>query len=165
MSLNVNLRRIVAIDPGVTTGVVMHEVIEGEVNPKFTRREFGPDEHHLQLFDWLKDLRPDVIVFERFEYRIVRNRGTDMPGIRLESREYIGVLRLYLQMHPNVEAAPQTVASAKNLYTDDKLKRLGLYRAPLGRQHMNDATRHALYYITVTMRRRDYLARLSPIFD
>lgn len=163
MSLSENLsNRIVVIDPGVTTGIVMHEVGQDRPSPLFHRLELGPDEHHKALFDYLRDTLPDVIVFERFEYRIVRNKGTDMPGIRLESREYIGVLKLYGQMFPHCKLAPQTVASAKNLLGDDKLKRLGLYRAPQGRQHMNDATRHALYYIVVTLGRRDYLQGLRP---
>lgn len=162
MSLSANqLMRVVAIDPGVTTGVAIHEVFPDSVNPQWRKEELGPDKHHLDLWKFFQFNPPSVIVCERFEYRNVRHRGANMPGIRLESREYIGVCELYSQMH-NVPLEMQTVASAKNLFTDDKLKGLGLYRAPSGRQHMNDATRHALYYIVVTLGRRDYLDGLKP---
>lgn len=162
MSLNANqLTRIVAVDPGVTTGLVFHEVWEDRVSPVWQRRELGPDRHHLQLWKYLREIAPHVIVCERFEYRIIRNQATDMPGVRLESREYIGVCELYSQMY-DVPLIMQPVSSAKNLFTDSKLKGLSLYSAPSGRQHMNDATRHALYYIVVTLGRKDYLSKLRP---
>jgi hypothetical protein len=162
LSLSENqLIRVVAVDPGVTTGIVVHEVLVDGVNTIWKKEELGPDKHHLDLWKFLQFNPPSVLVCERFEYRNVRHKGANMPGIRLESREYIGVCELYSQMH-NVHLEMQPVASAKNLFTDNKLKGLGLYRAPSGRQHMNDATRHALYYIVVTLGRRDYLERLRP---
>jgi hypothetical protein len=85
-----------------------------------------------------------------------------MPGIRLESREYIGVCELYTQMFPHCLLAMSVTANKgpKALWSPDKLKALGLYRAPGGRQHMNDATAHALHYITEKYGRKDYFDKL-----
>lgn len=159
-----NLKRIIAVDPGVTTGLAVHEMYEDGVNPQWKREELGPDKHHKELWDFFLFNPPDVIVCERFEYRNVRNKGVEMPGIRLESREYIGVCELFVQtfVHVKLVMQPTNCKGEKALISPDKLKGLGLYRAPSGRQHMNDATAHALHYIVVTEGRRDYLKGLRP---
>lgn len=160
MSLSENLR-VLAIDPGVTTGLALTNVRDGEVDLNFKTRELGPHDHHQHLWNLLCHTPPHIIVCERFDYRVVESKGTKMPGIRLESREYIGVCKLWCQI-TGMELVMQTPGQAKGLFTDAKLKALGLYQAPSGRQHMNDATRHLLYYITVTLKRTDYLAKLRP---
>jgi hypothetical protein len=137
--------RILAIDPGVTTGWCSHEM----GTTKFTRGELGPDEHHLDLWELLKRQVPHTVVTERFEYRILKDQdGNVMPGVRLESREYIGVIKLWCQMGYS-RYVPQTSSQAKAFWDDKKLKALGMYQAPSGRQHMNDATRHLLFYLTL----------------
>lgn len=164
--MSTRILRIAAIDPGVTTGIAFYVLHPDKVSYDFKTLEMGPDEHHMKLFSWLETERPDIVVTERFEYRIVKSKGTEMPGVRLESREYIGVCKLYCQVWSQVsqrEYVPQTSGSAKNLFTDTKLKTLGLYQAPSGRQHMNDAVRHLMYYITVTLNRKDFLAPLKPM--
>lgn len=154
--------RIVAVDPGVTTGIAIHEVLPDGPNSIWQHEELGPEKHHYDLWKLFQHVLPDVIVCERFEYRNVRNKGTEMPGIRLESREYIGVCELYTQMFSQCELAmqPTSCKGDKALWSPNKLKALGLYRAPSGRQHMNDATAHALHYITTTLKRMDYFDRL-----
>jgi len=160
------LVRIIAIDPGVTTGIAEHEVFEGRVNPEWDRRMMGPEKHHKELYNYLINRQPHVIVCERFEYRIIRNRGADMPGIYLESREYIGVCELYSQVY-NVPLVmqPTSCKGDKALISPNKLKGLGLYRAPSGAQHMNDATAHGLHYVVTVLGRRDYLLSLNPNKD
>lgn len=159
-----SLVRVVGIDPGVTTGIAIHEVLPGGVNPIWRREELGPDKHHLDLYRLFTNVMPTIVVCEAFEYRIIRAAGkTDMPGIRLESREYIGICELYCQQNDvPLVMQPTSNKGKKALISPDKLKGLGLYRAPGGRQHMNDATAHALHYIVTKMRRADYLQALRP---
>ena len=156
--------KITSIDPGVTTGVAIHEVYDGEVNGKMKRLELGPDKHHLDLYDLLLKTEPDILVCEQFNYRNVTNKGAEMPGIRLESREYIGVCELYTQICTRCKLvmSPTNNKGKKALISPDKLKALGLYRAPGGRQHMNDATAHLVHYVVTTLGRTDYLAKLRP---
>lgn len=159
--------KIIGIDPGVTTGIAIHEVLEGGVNPIWQREELGPEPHHLDLWTVLTHQQPDVIVCERFDYQNVTLKGAEMPGIRLESREYIGICALYEQYtHRGVDCelvmSPRTNKGKKALISPDKLKGLDLYRAPGGRQHMNDATAHLLHYVVVNLKRVDYLAKLRP---
>lgn len=164
MSLSASqLVRIVAIDPGVTTGIAIHEVLEDTVNSEWKMLELGPDKHHRDLWNLLTTVQPHVIVCERFEYRIIRNKATDMPGIRLESREYIGVCELYNQVYGTpLIMQPPSCKGDKALISPNKLKGLGLYRAPSGRQHMNDACAHGLHYVVTVLGRRDYLLPLRP---
>ena len=159
-----NLLKVVSIDPGVTTGLAIHEVHEGGVNPEWLMSELGPDKHHKTLWDFFTSVLPDVIVCERFDYQNVTHMGAEMPGIRLESREYIGICELYTQMFSTCTLAmsPRTNKGKKAFFSPDKLKALGLYRAPSGRQHMNDATAHLLHYVVFTLGRKDYLTPLRP---
>lgn len=162
--------KILAIDPGVTTGIAIHMVYSDDVNEEWEQLELGPDKHHLALYQLLRSENPNIIVCERFDYRNVKLDGVEMPGIRLESREYIGVVELYVQGMADgpVEAPCELVMSptsnkGKNaLISPDKLKGLGLYRAPSGRQHMNDATAHLLHHVVTKLGRADYLAPLRP---
>jgi hypothetical protein len=143
---------IVALDPGGTTGVATYE----SANQTWERLQLERD-HHEQLYDLLVDWEPDVIVCERFLYqRREINKGV---SLRLDSVEYIGVTRLYCKEH-NVELVMQTASQAKGLWTDIKLKKVGLWIP--GKVHAMDATRHLLYYITVAMHDSTYVMKLKP---
>jgi hypothetical protein len=89
----------------------------------------------------LEELQPDVIVYERFDYR---NRAR--KGLELISRELIGVAELYTQQHPQVILHKQTASSVMSYYNDNRL-RLDLVYKP-GKEHANDAVRHLLYWFT-----------------
>jgi hypothetical protein len=138
---------IIGVDPGVTTGIA---VLRPECVNAWTWWEFGPYKHHLELWEFFKVENPDIIICESFEFRQI---PADMKrrNIRLESREYIGICELYHQRVPSCELVFQTAGMMKGGPFGPKkgvLKKLGLYQAAQGRQHMNDATSHVLQWAT-----------------
>ena len=139
---------LIALDPGTHTGVCIYST---ETNG-FEFDTLGPNQHHLPLWDLLTVTAPDVIIFERFTYQ-------RRDKVILDSVEYIGVARLYSQLH-RVPYAEQTPSSAKNLWTDDKIRTLGLWRP--SERHAMDALRHMLYYLTVKKNDRQWVNKLRP---
>lgn len=137
--------KIVALDPGGTTGWC--ELEDGY----FSHAQLGPKPHHLELWNRLLATEPSVVVCETFKY---------YPGQThtvLVSVEYIGVAHLYCQ----VSGAPlvfQSPSQAKKFWTNDKLKSLGLFIP--GKVHSMDATRHLLYYVTMTLKDNRYILKL-----
>lgn len=107
----------------------------------FESWDIGPDEHHQELYVQIRDrvYDWDTLICERFDYR------PHLDKAELISREYIGVCKL---ARPGVVL--QTPGQAKDLVTDDRLKRLGLYQGLS--EHRRDAFRHLLFYL-VTKRK------------
>lgn len=170
--------RIIAIDPGGTTGWVVHD-LESE-KPKLPLKvsggELGPDLHHHQLemllrrWFWKEVPYGLTIVCEAFTYRIVTSKGTKMPGINLISKEYIGVVRRFTQdpiignypceLYEPMPSAAVSKDQKKVFWNNKRLKAYGVYTK--GEPHRNDATRHLLTHIINTCKRRDYLWGLRP---
>jgi len=137
--------KIIGLDPGGTTGVAIYEHDSDYIG--FDNRfQLGPGEHHLELFDFLVREHPDLIVCERFDYRPKQGHAD------LDPVEYIGIVNMYWQyrdqsVESDVEVYyQQQLAHDKGLWTDDKLKVVGLHIP--GKPHANDATRQVLYYVT-----------------
>jgi hypothetical protein len=109
-------------------------------------------EHHQTLYDMLVQASPDVVITESFTYR-------RQDYAILTSVEYIGVAKLYCQERemPLVQQPP---SAAKALWTNDKIKRLGLWRP--NERHAMDALRHLLYYVTVTMKDNRFVIASRP---
>ena len=141
---------IVALDPGGTTGVVAF-------NPTLFKSDpagyipyiahIGPEPHHMQLYDFLASVSPTAVVYESFEYR---NRAR--AGLVLDSKEYIGVTKLYAeQFSESCKIAEQSASQAKGFIPDkgpmkdEAIKRLGWYFP--GKKHGMDAVRHLIYYL------------------
>lgn len=135
--------------------------------------ELGPVPHHDILFDMLGRFQTTnfIIVCESFEYR--RNsRDSQRDNIVLDSKEYIGVVKLFemqrMLQHATIRSGAQrvvfqTASEGKGFWfprkDPTKLKKLGLYRP--GSVHMNDATAHLLHYATFKLGRKDFLNRLK----
>lgn len=144
------MKRIVALDPGGTTGVVSWTfggwrdpaTQDTSGPPEYFVSQIGPQEHHEELFGFLELQCTDdyTVVCESFEFR----QGKQRAGINLVSKEYIGVVKLFAQQRPQVRLIGQTAAQAKGFVTDEKLKAMGLY-AP-GHRHAMDAMRHLITY-------------------
>ena len=134
---------IVAIDPGQTTGwVLLHEDYDIESG------HMGPDEHHLALWELLDHATPDYVVYETFVYQ---NRP-DAMTLDLSAREYIGVVKLW-GLAAGVPTIPSIMATAKNLWKNQKLTRLrscGVF-VPTNK-HEKDALRHALTHLSVNLK-------------
>lgn len=135
---------IVALDPGGTTGWAML-AISDRGRTYWDLGQLGPDEHHLELYNMIDRMyaraQDDnfIIVCERFEYR-----AYSRPGLVLDSREYIGVAKLFAAQK-QVPFVLQSAAQGKGLVTDQNIKKLGLWSA--GNRHAMDALRHLLYYV------------------
>src|SRR4051812_23358195 len=110
--------RIVALDPGGTTGMAMTddkgisvsgaESARNQFNASWQIHHMGPEEHHKELYQGLMLTRPDVIVCESFEFR----QGSQRANINLMSKEYIGVVKLYRDV-TKTPVVFQTAAAGK----------------------------------------------------
>lgn len=145
------MRRIVALDPGGTTGWATYDDFNGA--DSFSLGQLEGDDHHLQLYDFLGHMQVQnfVVVCESFEFR--QNRQRD--NINLMSREYIGVTKLFAQERMGRPVVFQTAAMAKGFVTDEKLKAMGLWWR--GKRHGMDAMRHLIYYMVNRERRHDLI--------
>jgi hypothetical protein len=153
----------VSLDPGGTTGYCMWDSREPS---SFWTSQVGPEEHHLQLYSALEDDNPGVIICEAFQYRPNDNR----PKVVLDSAEYVGVVKLWVQ-NTNAVAAQgppctlactmvmQSASVGKAFWTNDKLKALDLYKASM--PHGMDALRHMLYFLTFTGGNKTWINKLK----
>lgn len=124
--------RLLAIDPGLTTGWMIWEdgfAYAGQVE--------GPN-GFLNLA-WSEMPAADVVVVEDFKITDRTMRTTREPW----SLHIIGAVSWMAQCH-DTELVMQTPADAKSFATDAKLRRLGW---PLKGDHAKDAGRHALLYL------------------
>jgi hypothetical protein len=135
------VRRILSLDPGVTTGYAAAYY-------STDRLSIGVDEHVWTprgLYDWLKvylreSNAPTTIIYEGFEYR-----NKPRTGLNLTPVELIGVIKIFKERHePIVDFVMQSAASGKAFFSDDKLKVMGAYKP--GKKHGRDATRHLLQW-------------------
>jgi hypothetical protein len=138
------LIKVIALDPGVTTGYVSGLIEHGKL--KLASGQAAWNE--LQLYSQLNLGKPDIIVYERFEYRAARHGAYgNLSNVELFPRNLIGVINLYLQQNPEVICYTQMPAFAvgKNAYfSDNKLKTAGVYK--VANPHANDAMRHILQW-------------------
>ena len=134
--------KVVAFDPGRTTGYAMGDidekgkmlVVTGQV--EFTRAAL------LTQLEWYD---PDVIVYERFDFR--RSNRYQRDKVDLYPRELIGIIELYGETHSgSVRLDTQSASAAKGYFTDRKLKEDGVYKP--GKPHANDAARHLCHWFT-----------------
>lgn len=139
---------IMAFDPGGTIGVAacyndnLLSVFPAQLNET---------NNHWVLFNFLSVENPDKIIYENFDNR--GNIAADLIAL-----EYIGVIRLWAQIN-NRPVTVQRPGDVKPLWTDEKLKTLNLFVK--GQPHANDAIRHLLHYITVTLKNPFYLNELG----
>ena len=134
--------RVVALDPGGTTGVC-----ESEIDPDNLIHVSYWQEQWIEadLWDYLHKSKPDCLVYESFQYRAGGMRQT---GI-LRPVELIGVLRLYEQLEGPLKGTyPQGSSNAVGRgtpFTDLKLKAMGLYIP--GLEHGRTACKHLLWWL------------------
>lgn len=144
--------RIIAFDPGGTTGVATYDdnncrpIMIAE--PYWGWKELTGEDHHWQIWNELLYKAPfDAVVYETFVPEGRKNINTI-------AQEYIGVIKLAL--HNDSTLIPQSRAQ-KQFWTDERLRKLGLWRSS---KHERDATRHLLYYVSFTLKDKRFLNRL-----
>lgn len=139
--------RIVALDPGGTTGWAYltqqkpHEEVRRE---DIQCGQLEGDNHHLQLYNMLGNYQVSdfVLVVEAFEYR-----NTSRAGLVLDSKEYIGVAKLFYferMRKLGQQYQEQSASQAKGFVKDTHIKRLDLWSP--GMPHAMDAMRHLIYF-------------------
>lgn len=142
--------RVLALDPGGTTGWATYTA-RVVVDPFTNAVEYKDEgwncgqlagEHHSELWKLLLDNQSHdyQLVCERFEYR-----NTARSGLVLDSREYIGVTKLFAQQR-RLPLTLQNASEAKGFVRDSHLKRLALWSS--GNPHAMDAMRHLLFWLT-----------------
>lgn len=133
---------VLAIDPGGTTGIA--------VLP--TWQSLGPDVHAMQvttgkeLWELLHRYQPQLIVYELF--KLYAHKANTQIGNEFPSAQQIGIIRLYVELHPECRAQGQMASQAKLLVTDAALRDLELVRPKQpAAVHARDAMRHLVYYM------------------
>jgi len=135
--------RIIGIDPGTTTGIVLLDVTQQQIKI-IDALQPSSGRACRWLAEEFRDSRVaiDAVAIERFTISARTIRGTRSGA--LEALYTIGAIR-YLCDQAAVPLAMQAVSTAKNAFNDDRLRRLGLARKTHG-PHERDALRHALLY-------------------
>jgi hypothetical protein len=148
--------RIVAIDPGSTTGWASMDApsLNNANDRRWRQGMMGPEDHHLKLYTMISLFEPDIVICEGFEYR-----NDSREGLVLDSREYIGVAKLwaqertnvhvrYVEQQPNVGKIRGAATEQSALVKKRNLQKLGLWSlGPKSEHHMVDATGHLLYFM------------------
>lgn len=134
---------ITAFDPGGVTGVATLYVNDNSIR-RLELDQLGPEEHHLKLSKLLglnitANPSRHFIICERFDYR-----AYSRAGLRLDSREYIGVIKQFGQQYC-VPVVMQSAAQAKGFVKDEHIKRAGFYQP--AKRHAMDAIRHLMYFV------------------
>lgn len=151
--------KILALDPGgkgevnSATGWAVFEIPAdaqtktvswgGPVEKHFTEAgQIAKSDHHRQLYALLQSEQPDIIISESFQ-----NRNNDF--VQTTPVEYVGVVKLYDQMHPRCQVIWQTASHGKGFSSNNKLVYLHIMLTPSEKwKHANDARRHLLQYLT-----------------
>jgi hypothetical protein len=139
--------RIIALDPGGTTGYAVLTVGHGNAM-NWRQGHLGPDEHHKALWALLElqAVSQTAIVCESFEYR-----NNSRAGLVLVSAEYIGITKLFARER-NIPLFFQTAAEGKcgdkTFVRKEHLERLGLWKGTKWK-HAMDATAHLVRWIVL----------------
>lgn len=132
--------RLLALDPGHTTGVCIH--VEGMGFHLSQIKTWGDDLEIKALSDLFNIARPDHVVFERYgvySWKTEDHSNSDVPTLQV-----IGCIKT-LCIQQGIAYSNQTAQLAKGFVTDEKLKQWDLWEA--GVKHGRDAARHAVYWL------------------
>lgn len=147
---------ILSFDPGQTTGVCEIRILKVpydiESSCTIDTWQIGPEDHHGDLFKICQASLCDHIVAENF---IHQRRGSAV----LKPVEYLGVIKLFCSERKDVSLTIQTPAMAKNFWTDEKIKSLGLWKR--SSPHAMDALRHGLYFVTTTLKNNRFIREIE----
>lgn len=143
-----------AMDPGGTTGLALFHITPEE----FTLVETAAESYHhitrggpvgvLESWRGSYNSDPHVLVYENFRARTVRHT-VDTTALNV-----IGELTAWMSTdgamsHPYTLVVSQEPVHAKNLVTDRVLTRLGMKMSGKDSNHVNDAIRHAVAWLSI----------------
>ena len=134
-------QRIVALDPGETTGACIF--YQGEMIDA-TQLVTIPISTAIEAFDSyiVSTGVPDLVVYE--DYRIYGWKADTHKWASLHTPKIIGVIETVCHFH-DVPTEFRLAQQAKQFVTDARLEEWGLWLK--GQQHARDAVRHAVYQL------------------
>jgi hypothetical protein len=163
---------ILAVDPGVTTGIAGYNY---NLHDWYTDQlPFEPIKLYNFFMQHIGSRVMTTVICERFDYRPVGkyNFGGSraIPKVDLTPREVIGILKLACAFAGNeiVWQAPGDVNGQQGddkkdtevFWTDARVKTLGLYKP--AHVHAMDAVKHILYYRSFTLKENELFFPLRP---
>lgn len=132
------MKKVIVIDPGLTTGVVKYDRETHEFSP--SQLNFDSTCEYL-LGESVFHRKEVVLVAESFIITAATPRMTQAPW----SLEMIGVARMCSRLYCERDLFVQAQSSAMRFSSDQRLKLMGWYRPGMG--HANDAARHLLLFL------------------
>jgi len=139
---------IIAIDPGVTTGVAWQITRHHGGDMPFDATLFQSDEFDEHTFYRWIDQRAGDITHCQIEQFVI-NAATVRKTIVYDSLYLIGYLR-YKAFQHNFPIGFTKPADVMRPFPDVALKRAGMFNK--GKGHANDAARHLAHYLVSTRR-------------
>lgn len=133
--------RILALDPGETTGVAWYEPQTGlvRVGQRVTK-DLG------QSGNWLKNTLDtfEIDHLRAEDYRVYEWKAQDHAWSPVHTIQWVGVIK-YIAQVTETPHSLMMAQQAKQWWGDNKLATFGMN--PVGLRHGRDALRHLLYYI------------------
>lgn len=144
--------RILGVDPGGTTGVVLARLTDKHPVRVDTTFE---DKNFLHLCGFLEEVIPhmDLVVCERFVPRATRFVA-DAPS----ACEPIGVIKYLTALNGTKLVLP--IPSARKQITDDTMGEANYWIT--GQEHSRQALKHVLSYAVKELRHKPTIERLFP---
>jgi hypothetical protein len=136
--------RVLALDPGETTGAALFDASELEVTLLATAQiKTWPLHAAVSHFERLLELhKPTVVVYEK--YHIYEWKAEDHSWSSVPTIQIIGCLKT-LCIQRKIPYGSQTAQVAKQFCTDEKLETWNFYKK--GEKHARDAVRHGCYFL------------------
>lgn len=133
-----NAIRIIAIDPGRTTGVAYY--FRASTSDPFGAKQFVCVN---ALVDWLISVQPTTIIMETF--RLLREKALSLCGQDIYASEVIGAVKVFCVSHniPLIMQYPPT----RNTVKRSLLELMGLWQVTVGMHHARDAAKHLVVYL------------------
>jgi hypothetical protein len=155
------------LDPGETTGLCYIDLASPGQRPHVEQLRTDTPELYFVLTSAIADIfyayvGERVLGMERFNFR---HEERYRDKIVYTPAEVIGAVKHWWAAEAvngeiSIKLEMQMAAEGKGFWTDDKIKRLGLWTSSFS--HAMDALRHALHYVTFTLKDHRFLHRLKP---
>ena len=138
-------RYLLAIDPGLATGVCLIDLIDPENPVVVWSREVGLEEFYDNICDLIEHPETHVVI-EDFKITVETGKLSDAPW----SLNLIGVVQYLCYL--NGKVLDFQMPSEKPFADNDKLRAVNFWHVG-GEGHANDALRHAMIWIVKNNRK------------
>jgi hypothetical protein len=148
------------VDLGYDGHVQLHRELHKEwiQFDNFTRDDTPRDRSYIagtveEQLKWIRSVGDKHLVCEKFEFR--KDDVQQREKIDFTAAEYVGVVKYQSHNwdHLQMQGSAQAVGKAA-FWTNDKLRKLNLFKAGKEQRHEMDALRHLLYYMAFTLNQK-----------